>query len=239
MDTECGHHAASDGAIEEEAQAISYQARVALTRTRTRTEPETEPEPEPEPEPRLLPCLLPTDQAQLESEMDGLLVKQATHHAPRTTHHAPRTTHHTPRTTHHAHRHGSRRGSRRPSFSAMPLGVSAIDANALGGRLAEMGPLGRPHQVSVGDAHAGAGAEADAGNSPRAHGGVHDGWPPPVDTTGDWGHPRARRSLRRLSSRSLPLALLPCGTHASLSSQPGLARARLGAGCFHPLLSIV
>lgn len=78
-------------------------------------------------------------------------------------------------------RHGSRRGSRRPSFSAMPLGVSAIDANALGGRQAELGPLGRPHgsQVAVGDAHAGAGAEADAGNSPRAHGGVHDGVSPP------------------------------------------------------------
>jgi hypothetical protein len=84
----------------------------------------------------------------------------------------------------------------------MPLGVSAIDANALGGRQAELGPLGRPHgsQVAVGDAHAGAGAEADAGNSPRAHGGVHDGRPPPVDTTRDT--PGGRRP-----SSGTPLAL--------------------------------
>ena len=74
---------------------------------------------------------------------------------------------------------GGRRPGRRPSF-AVPLGVSAIDANALGGRGSELGPLGRPHQVAVGDAHAGAaGAEAEGGNSPRAHGGVHDGVTPP------------------------------------------------------------
>ena len=140
----------------------------------------------------------------------------------RTTHYALRTTHYALLTTRYAHRHGSRRGSRRPSFSAMPLGVSAIDANALGGRLAELGgPMGRQHQVSVGDAHAGAGAEADASSSPRAHGGVHDGWPPPVDTSGD----------------------TPGGAAAARPSPgPPLARApRSGAarGCSQLLLTMV
>ena len=135
---------------------------------------------------------------------------------------ALRTTHYALRATRYAHRHGSRRGSRRPSFSAMPLGVSAIDANALGGRLAELGgPMGRQHQVSVGDAHAGAGAEADASSSPRAHGGVHDGWPPPVDTSGD----------------------TPGGAAAARPSPgPPLARApRSGAarGCSQLLLTMV
>ena len=126
-----------------------------------------------------------------------------------------RTTHYALRATRYAHRHGSRRGSRRPSFSAMPLGVSAIDANALGGRLAELGgPMGRQHQVSVGDAHAGAGAEADASSSPRAHGGVHDGWPPPVDTTGD----TPGGAAAALPSPGPPLAL----AHASLGRGAGL-----------------